>query len=256
MKLCEGGRVDVDLSGKVALVTGGSRGIGRACVLKLASMGAAVAVVSTSLEGSQRVVSEVEAAGGTGLALAGNVACFADAEEWVKTTVERLGGLDILVCNAGITRDMLVMRMSPEKWQEVIDVNLTGTFNLIRAAIPVMIKRKSGRIITISSVSGLTGNPGQANYSASKAGVVGLSKAVAREVASRGITVNVVAPGLIDTDMTKDLAEKAKEALLQRVPMGRMGSPEDVAAAVAFLASPAASYITGHVLCVDGGMTM
>lgn len=246
----------MDLSGKVALVTGGSRGIGRACVLKLASMGAAVAVASTSLEGSQRVASEVESAGGKGLALAGNVADFSDAEEWVRTTVERLGGLDILVCNAGITRDMLIMRMSTEKWQEVIDVNLTGTFNLIRAAIPVMIRRKSGRIITISSVSGLTGNPGQANYSASKAGVIGLSKAVAREVASRGITVNVVAPGLIDTDMTRDLPEKAKEALLEKVPMGRMGSPEDVAAAVAFLASPAASYITGHVLCVDGGMTM
>lgn len=246
----------MDLSGKVALVTGGSRGIGRACVLKLASLGAAVAVASTSLEGSQRVASEVESAGGKGLALAGNVADFSDAEEWVRTTVERLGGLDILVCNAGITRDMLIMRMSTEKWQEVIDVNLTGTFNLIRAAIPVMIRTRSGRIITISSVSGLTGNPGQANYSASKAGVIGLSKAVAREVASRGITVNVVAPGLIDTDMTRDLPEKAKEALLEKVPMGRMGSPEDVAAAVAFLASPVASYITGHVLCVDGGMTM
>lgn len=246
----------MDLVGKVALVTGGSRGIGRACVLKLASMGAAVAVASTSLTGSQRVVAEVEAAGGRGLALAGNVAEFADAEDWVKTTVEGLGGLDILVCNAGITRDMLIMRMSPEKWHEVIDVNLTGTFNVIRAAIPVMIKRKSGRIITISSVSGLTGNPGQANYSASKAGVIGLSKAVAREVASRGITVNVVAPGLIDTDMTKDLSDKAKEALLEKVPMGRMGTPEDVAAVVAFLSSPAASYITGHVLCVDGGMTM
>ncbi len=240
---------------KIALVTGGSRGIGRAIALKLAEAGCDVAIVYAGREdAANATAAEIEAKGTRALALKCDVSDAAQAISTVNQVIETLGAPDILVNNAGIIRDGLTMRMKPEDFSAVIDTNLNGAFHMIRACLPAFVRRRSGRIINISSVSGMMGNAGQANYSASKAGLIGLTKTIAREVAARGITVNAVAPGFIETDMTKGMSEAALQAGLAAVPMGRIGKPEDVANAVAFLASDAAAYITGCVLKVDGGM--
>lgn len=244
------------LSGQVALITGASRGIGRATALALAGQGAKVVVnYASSQAAAEAVVSEITAAGGEAIALAGDVGKSDQVENLVNQVMEKWGRIDVLVNNAGITRDTLLLRMKLEEWQEVIDLNLTGIFLCTKAVSKIMLKQKKGRIINLTSVAGLMGNPGQANYSAAKAGVVGFTKTVAKELSSRGITVNAVAPGFIATDMTKDL--KNIEEILKAIPLARYGEPEEVAGAIRFLAAdPAAAYITGQVLNVDGGMVM
>jgi 3-oxoacyl-[acyl-carrier protein] reductase len=242
---------------KTALITGASRGIGRATALALAAVGANVVI---NYEGSQGRAMEVcdlcRNMGVRALAIQGSVAAPADCERLVGETLETFGSLDILVNNAGITRDGLLALMKEEDFQQVIDVNLKGTFLMMKAVSRPMMKNRHGRIINMASVTGIMGNAGQANYAASKAGIIGLTKSFAREVASRGITVNAVAPGFIDTDMTKAMPEKALAAAVTGIPAARAGRPEDVAAAVAFLAGEDAGYITGQVICVDGGMCM
>ena len=232
------------LEGKLALVTGASRGIGRAIALELAKQGARVVGTATSEEGAQRI----SASG-----VAGKVLDVKNAEQ-CDALIKELGDVHILVNNAGITRDNLALRMKDADWDEVMETNLKPVFRLSRAVMRGMMKARWGRIINITSVVGASGNPGQANYAAAKAGIVGLSKSLARELGSRNITVNCVAPGFIDTDMTRALPEAQKDALLAQIPLGRLGQPEDIAAAVAYLASPAAGYITGAVLHVNGGM--
>lgn len=245
----------MSLNGKTALVTGASRGIGRAIALRLAEDGANVAVIyAGSADKAEAVVNEITALGVNAKAYQCNVAESAAVNETVKAVTNDLGKIDILVNNAGITRDGLMLRMKDEDFDAVLDTNLKGAFNMIRACYSGFIRKKSGRIINISSVSGIMGNAGQANYSASKAGVIGLTKSVARELASRGITCNAVAPGFIQTDMTENLGDN--NPLLNSIPLGRMGKPEDIAAAVAFLASDSAAYITGEVLKVDGGLAI
>ena len=245
----------MSLNGKTALVTGASRGIGRAIALRLAEDGANVAVIyAGSADKAEAVVNEITALGVNAKAYRRNVADSAAVNETVKAVTNDLGKIDILVNNAGITRDGLMLRMKDEDFDAVLDTNLKGAFNMIRACYSGFIRKKSGRIINISSVSGIMGNAGQANYSASKAGVIGLTKSVARELASRGITCNAVAPGFIQTDMTENLGDN--NPLLNSIPLGRMGKPEDIAAAVAFLASDSAAYITGEVLKVDGGLAI
>lgn len=245
----------MSLNGKTALVTGASRGIGRAIALRLAEDGANVAVIyAGSADKAKAVVNEITALGVNAKAYRCNVADSAAVNETVKAVTNDLGKIDILVNNAGITRDGLMLRMKDEDFDAVLDTNLKGAFNIIRACYSGFIRKKSGRIINISSVSGIMGNAGQANYSASKAGVIGLTKSVARELASRGITCNAVAPGFIQTDMTENLGDN--NPLLNSIPLGRMGKPEDIAAAVAFLASDSAAYITGEVLKVDGGLAI
>jgi 3-oxoacyl-[acyl-carrier protein] reductase len=243
------------MKGRVALVTGGSRGIGRAIALKLSSLGADVAILYAGREDAAReAVGLLERQGSRALAIQCDVSDYRQAEAAVKQVAETLGNVDILINNAGIVRDALAMRMSPEDFAAVVDVNLNGAFHMIRACLPALVRRSSGRIVNITSVAGLMGNAGQANYASSKAGLVGLTKAIAREVASRGITVNAVAPGFIETDMTGSMAPATLEKGISAVPMGRIGSVEDVANAVAFLAGDGAGYITGCVLKVDGGM--
>jgi 3-oxoacyl-[acyl-carrier protein] reductase len=246
----------MDLVGKVALVTGGAQGIGRAVVVMLATNGCDVAISDINKETAGITAGEIEKMGRKSLAIEANVAHFEDGERMVQETVEGLGRIDILINNAGITRDKLMLRMSEEDWDAVLDVNLKGAFNCTRAALRHMIKQRSGRIVNIASVVGLMGNAGQANYAASKAGLIGLTKTVGREVASRGITVNAVAPGYIDTPMTQALPEKAQEELKRLIPMDRLGTPEDVAKAVLFLVTGASDYITGQVLQVNGGLYM
>jgi len=244
------------LEGKTALVTGASRGIGRAICLRLAEAGANVVgvdVVTDALEETGVIVREK---GTQLLALQADVSQFAQVQEAVNQATQRFDTLDVLVNNAGITRDSLLVRMTDEDWSRVLAINLTGVFNGIKAAARPMSKQRSGRIISIASVVGITGNAGQANYSASKAGVIALTKTAARELASRNVNVNAVAPGFIVTPMTDKLTEEARQEMLKRIPLARFGQPEDVAAAVLFLAGPDAAYITGHVLIVDGGMAM
>jgi 3-oxoacyl-[acyl-carrier protein] reductase len=243
------------LQGKVALVTGGSRGIGRACALALAEAGAAVAVgYSANPAAALEVADLIRAAGGGSVTLGSDLADPAAPAVLVERTVAELGSIDIVVNNAGITRDNLAVRISDADWDAVLAVDLSAAFRICRAALRPMLRRREGRIINISSVAGVIGNPGQANYSAAKAGLIGLTKALCREVGSRGITVNAVAPGFIATDMTAALAGDTLAAAIAAVPLGRLGTAEEVAAAVRFLALPEAAYITGHVLHVDGGL--
>ena len=245
------------LEGKRALVTGASRGIGRAVALRLAADGAAVAVnYHTGEAEAADVVAAITGSGGIAVSIGGDVSDAAQAAATVTTAAEVLGGLDILVNNAGITRDNLVLRLSEEQWDAVLDVNLKGAFLCTKAALRPMLRQRSGRIINMTSVVAGTGNPGQANYAAAKAGLIGLTKSVAREVASRGITVNAVAPGFISTRMVEAITEEQRELVLGRIPLARFGTPADVAACVAFLASDDAGYITGQVLGVDGGLSL
>ena len=243
----------LDLTGRVAIVTGASRGIGRAVARTLASAGASV-VAGARGEHAAEVVGEITAAGGKAIAVTLDVTDEASISAAVASASSAFGRVDILVNNAGITRDTLMLRMKRDDWDAVIATNLTGAFTCTQAVLKGMIKQRYGRIVTISSVVGQSGNAGQANYAASKAGLIGFSKALAREVASRNITVNVVAPGLIDTDMTRAITDAAQQDWAASIPLGRLGTPDDIAAAVCFLASDAASYITGHVLAVNGGM--
>jgi 3-oxoacyl-[acyl-carrier protein] reductase len=245
----------INLSGRIAIVTGASRGIGRAIARGLAAQGATV-VAAARAEHAREVVDQIAAAGGQAHAASVDVTDRESVERLVAGTLERSGRVDILVNNAGIARDQLLLRLKPEDWDAVLATNLTALFTCAQAVIKPMIKQRAGRIISISSVVGQSGNAGQANYAASKAGIIGFSKALALEVASRGITVNVVAPGLIDTDMTRALTGGAHETWASKIPLGRLGTPEDIAGAVCFLASDAASYITGQVLAVNGGMYM
>ena len=245
----------LDLSGKIAIVTGASRGIGRAIAHTLASRGAHV-VAAARGENAADTVSLIEQAGGRGERASVDVTDRDAVDALINDTVTKHGRIDILVNNAGIARDQLLLRMKRPDWDDVIATNLTSAFTTVQAALKPMLKQRSGRIISVSSVVGQTGNAGQANYAASKAGLIGFSKAVAREVASRGITVNVVAPGLVATDMTTAITARAQEDWVTQIPLGRIGTPQDVAGAVCFLASDEASYITGQVLAVNGGMYM
>ena len=246
----------MSLQGQVAVITGASRGIGRAVAMKLSAAGAAVVVTATTIEGATRTADEIIAAGGRALAVKVDVSVAAEVETLFKEAVAAFGRLDILVNNAGITKDGLLLRMKESDWDAVMDVNLKGAFNCTREAAKIMSKARYGRIVNVSSVVGEMGNPGQANYCASKAGMIGLTKSVAKELARRNVTVNAVTPGFIETDMTHELSEKAKESLQEQIPMGRLGSGDDIASAVAFLVSEGAAYITGHVLSVNGGMYM
>jgi 3-oxoacyl-[acyl-carrier protein] reductase len=244
-----------DLSGRIAIVTGGSRGIGRAIASGLAARGAVVIAVARG-DHAREAAREIASAGGKCEPASADVTDAAAVDRLVKGTIERFGRVDILVNNAGIARDQLLMRMKREDWDTVLNTNLTAAFICSQAVLRPMLKQRGGRIINISSVVGLTGNPGQANYAASKAGLIGFTKALAREVASRAITVNVVAPGLIETDMTRSMIEGTRNDWASQIPLGRTGTAAEVAAAVCFLASDEASYITGQVLNVNGGMYM
>ncbi|MDR6409902.1 3-oxoacyl-ACP reductase FabG [Paraburkholderia terricola] len=248
--------MDKTLDKQIAIVTGASRGIGRAIALELARQGATVIGTATSESGATAITEAFNAAGVNGRGAVLNVNDAAAAEALIDGTVKEFGALHVLVNNAGITQDQLAMRMKDDDWDAVIDTNLKSVFRLSRAVLRPMMKAKGGRIINITSVVGSAGNPGQVNYAAAKAGVAGMTRALAREIGSRGITVNCVAPGFIDTDMTKSLPEEQQTVLKTQIPLGRLGSPEDIAHAVAFLASPQAGYITGTTLHVNGGMYM
>ncbi len=245
------------LEGRVAIVTGGSRGIGRAVAVELAQRGALVVVnYHSNAAAAEEVASTIQSAGGQALALRADVSDFSQAEDLIKRVIDQYGQLDILVNNAGTTRDMVIMMMPEADWDAVITTNLKSAYNCSKAAVKAMIRKRYGRIINMSSVAGIAGNAGQTNYSASKAGLIGFTKALAREVAARNITVNAVAPGFIPTDLTESVPEEIKAASLETIPLKRWGTPQEVAYAVAFLASDEAAYITGHVLSVDGGMVM
>ena len=245
-----------DLNNKVAVVTGASRGIGKGMAESFGKAGSHVVCVSRSKDALKSVADTINKNGGSASAHPCDVSSLDAYQEMIKETVANYASVDILINNAGITRDRLIMRMSEEDWQTVIDINLKGAFNGIKAVTRFMMKQRAGRIINITSVVGLTGNPGQTNYAASKAGLIGLCKATAKELASRGITVNCIAPGYIATDMTDAMTDQAKETLNTQIPLGRIGSPNDIAATALFLASDEAGYITGQTITVDGGMVM
>ena len=243
--------------GRVALVTGGSRGVGRAIALRLAAAGATVVITYKGRhDAAAEVVNRIQEQGGQAMMLVADVGNSTEAEQAVSDALAQYGRLDILVNNAGITRDKLLMRMKEEDFDAVIQTNLKGAFTMMKTVSRSMMKQRSGRIINVTSVVGVIGNAGQVNYAASKAGIIGMTKSAARELASRNITVNAVAPGFIETDMTAGIPEDAKQALQSQIPLGRFGAPDDVAEAVYFLASDAAGYITGHILHIDGGMAM
>jgi 3-oxoacyl-[acyl-carrier protein] reductase len=244
----------MNLSGKIALVTGAGRGIGKAITLKLASEGAITVVNDISLTNAQTVVDEIKVQGGDGLAVAADVSSAADVARMMEVAIGAYGHIDILVNNAGITRDQLLLRMTDSEWDDVLNIDLRSVFLCTRAVLKHMLKERKGRIVSIASIVGLMGNAGQANYAAAKAGIIGFTRSVAKEVASRGITANAVAPGFIETDMTAKLSEKQKQDLMSRIPLGYLGTPRDVAEVVAFLASDKARYITGQVITIDGGM--
>lgn len=245
------------LKGKCAIVTGAAKGIGKAIALKLASLGANIVLnYRSSEEKAIETENEIKALGVEVLRVKGDISNISDVENLVNTAKEKFGKIDIMVNNAGITKDTLILRMKEEDFNSVIDVNLKGVFNCLKTITPVMVKQKSGKIINLSSVVGIAGNAGQVNYAASKAGVIGMTKSLAKEIGARGITVNAVAPGFIETDMTEVLGEKFKEETKKAIPLKRLGKPEDVANVVAFLASEDADYITGQVIQVDGGMVM
>lgn len=244
------------LKDKVALITGGARGIGRAIALAFAKEGADIVVADVNLEIAQKTALEIEGLGPKALALEMDVTNYEKVEEGINKILDKMGKVDILVNNAGITKDNLLLRMSPADFDAVINVNLRGTFNCIKAACRPMIKQRSGRIISIASIIGLIGNPGQANYAASKAGIIALTKTVAKELASRNINANAVAPGFIQTEMTAKLPEDIKKKMLEAIPLARLGTPEDVANICLFLASDESSYITGQTITIDGGMVM
>jgi len=245
------------LEGKNALVTGGSRGIGKAIALELARQGANVAVTAnSSLAGAESVADEIRALGRNAVAAQCNIADSGQVEKLISQVLTSLGSLDIVVNNAGVTKDALVLRMSEEDWDTVLDTNLKGTFLVTRAALKPMIKQRQGKIVNITSVIGLIANPGQANYSASKAGIIGFTRTIAKEVASRNIQANCVAPGFIETAMTDALSQEQRDNIIKQIPANRLGSPEDIANVVAFLCSPSASYITGQTITVDGGMIL
>jgi len=244
------------LKDKVALITGGARGIGQAIAMTFAKEGADIVVADVNLEIAQKTAAEIEALGRKALALEMDVTNFEKVEEGINKILDKMGKVDILVNNAGITKDNLLMRMSQAEWDAVINVNLKGTFNCIRAVSRPMVKQRSGRIISIASIIGLMGNPGQANYAASKAGIIALTKTVAKELASRNINANAVAPGFIQTEMTAKLPEELKKKMLEAIPLAKLGTPQDVANLCLFLASDESSYITGQVITVDGGMVM
>ena len=244
------------LKDKVALVTGGARGIGQAIAMTFAREGADIVVADVNLEVAQKTASEIEALGRKALALEMDVTDFAKVEDGVNKILDKFGKVDILVNNAGITKDNLILRMSQSEWDAVINVNLKGTFNCIKAVSRPMIKQRSGKIVSIASIIGLMGNAGQANYAASKAGIIALTKTVAKELASRNVNANAVAPGFIQTEMTASLPEAVKAKMLEAIPLAKLGTPQDVANVCLFLASEEASYITGQVITVDGGMVM
>lgn len=244
----------MNLKGEIALVTGASRGIGRAIAEELASQGTTVIGTATSQGGADAITEYLAALGGKGMML--NVADTDSIKDVLKTITDEFGAVSILVNNAGITRDNLLMMMKDQQWDDIIQTNLTSIFHMTKSVIRAMMKARKGRIINIASVVGLTGNPGQTNYAAAKAGIIGFSKSLAREIGSRNVTVNTVAPGFIDTDMTKALPEEQREALIKQIPLNRLGDPKDIAYAVAFLASPQAAYITGETINVNGGMYM
>lgn len=246
----------MELSGRVAIVTGSARGIGKAIALKLAEVGAAVVVNDVGESGVTSVVEEIKAGNRPSLGIVADVSSASDVDRLVTETTAKFGHIDILVNNAGITRDQLLLRMSEEDWEKVLNVDLKSVFLCSRAVLRPMMKQRWGRIISISSISGVVGNPGQANYAAAKAGIIGLTRTIAKEVASRGITANVIAPGFIDTAMTQQLTPDIREEMKKRIPLGYPGTPRDVAEAVAFLASEEARYITGQVLGVDGGLAV
>jgi 3-oxoacyl-[acyl-carrier protein] reductase len=245
------------LKDKAALVTGASRGIGRAIALEFAQRGAVVMInYNQSSAAADQVVAEIQAMGGKAFSAQADVSDFHQAQDLVKKTIESLGNLDILVNNAGITKDNLIMLLTEQDWDKVLNTNLKSTFNCSKAAVRHMMRKRYGRIVNISSIAGLMGNPGQTNYSASKAGQIGFTKALAREVASRNITVNAIAAGYIETEIWSTVPEEARQAVLSLIPLGRKGEPEEIAHAVAFLVSDQAAYITGQVLGIDGGITM
>jgi len=246
----------LQLTGKVALVTGAAQGIGKAVALLLARNGADIVVSDINLEKAEETAKEIQAVGRKAIAIKVDVASLGDVERMVQAVIEHFGHIDILINNAGITRDKLILRMAEEDWDAVLNINLKGTFNCTKVVVRHMSKQRSGKIVSIASVVGEMGNAGQANYSASKAGVIGFTKTIAREFAQRGINVNAIAPGYIETPMTEALPEKAKEELRRLIPMERLGRPEDVAEAVLFLVSEASGYITGQVLNVNGGIYM
>ncbi len=244
------------LTAKVALITGGARGIGQAIALTFAKAGANIVVADVNLEIAQKTALEIENLGVKALALEMDVTNYEKVEDGVNKILDKMGKVDILVNNAGITKDNLIMRMSPADWDAVINVNLKGTFNCIKAVSRPMVKQRSGRIISIASIIGLMGNPGQANYAASKAGIIALTKTVAKELASRNINANAVAPGFIQTEMTAKLPEDIKQKMLEAIPLAKLGTPQDVANLCLFLAADESSYITGQVVTIDGGMVM